>query len=209
MEFGGAQPLTMNKNKMIGFLQSVVMIPVVMTSLPYQIINSSGAPIIETTVGQLNSQPDEDPQAMQMKREAAQIDAYFASNGMPLAGYGMKMVEESYKNDIDPFLLPAIATRESTGGKHACKSVKNSPFGYGSCKISYSTMDKSIETVAASIGGNNPRTAKYYANKSTEGILKTYNPDYIVPGYSRQVITIMGTISDFPIAENGPILAER
>ena len=64
------------------------------------------------------------------KDKADAIDAYFAKNDAPLEGYGMKFVLEAEKNVIDWRLLPAIAMRESTGGKHACKSVKNSVFGY-------------------------------------------------------------------------------
>ena len=36
---------------------------------------------------------------------------------MPLFGMGMKMCKEAEKNELDWRLLPAIAVRESTGGK--------------------------------------------------------------------------------------------
>lgn len=128
------------------------------------------------------------------KEKADAIDAYFAELDAPLEGYGEKFVLEAEKNDLDWRLLPAIAMRESTGGKHACKRVPNSVFGYGSCKISFESIDKSIEIVAHSLGGNNPNTARHYDGKTTTQILKKYNS--VIPGYSNQVIKIMKAISD-------------
>lgn len=128
------------------------------------------------------------------KEKAEFIDSFFRSYKSPLEGYGMKFVVEAEKNDIDWRLLPAIAMRESTGGKHACKSVPNSVFGYGSCKISFESIDKSIEIVALSLGGNNPNTAHHYNNKTTTQILKKYNS--VIPNYTKQVVRIMKMIHD-------------
>ncbi len=133
-----------------------------------------------------------------LEAKAAAIDAYFIAHGMPLAGTGKKMVIESEKNGLDWRLLAAISVRESTGGKHACKSAKapNSFFGYGSCKFGFQSKDHAIEVVAKSLGGNNPKTAHYYANKTTLQILETYNPRTIVRYYPEQVIKIMYSIGD-------------
>ena len=128
------------------------------------------------------------------KEKAEAIDAYFAKYDTPLAGHGMKFVIEAEKNDIDWRLLPAIAMRESTGGIHACKRVSNSVFGYGSCKMSFNSIDDSIEIVAHSLGGNNPSTARHYDNKTTLGILRKYNS--VIPSYPKQVTKIMKKISD-------------
>ena len=113
---------------------------------------------------------------------------------MPLEGTGMKMVEEAIKNELDWRLLPAIAVRESTGGKFACKKVSNSAFGWGSCKINFKSNDEAIEIVAKNLGGNNPKTARHYDEKDTVGILKAYNPPSIVPKYAEQVMSIMDKI---------------
>ncbi len=136
--------------------------------------------------------------ALQMEREekAAKIDAYFAKGNMPLAGYGMKMVIEAEKHDLDYRLIPAIAVRESTGGRHACKSVSYSAFGWGSCKISFKSYDHAIEVLATNLGGNNPKTARFYDNKSVKDILETYNPPSVVPTYAREVIAIMDKIEN-------------
>jgi hypothetical protein len=104
------------------------------------------------------------------------------------------MVEVAKKYDLDWRLLPAVAMRESTGGKFACKSVSNSPFGYGSCKINFKTMDDSIETVAKNLAGKNPNTADYYAGELKEN-LDNYNGG-VVPNYAEQVIAIMNKIGD-------------
>jgi len=106
------------------------------------------------------------------------------------------MVEEAEKNGIDWRLLPAIAVRESTGGKHACKKVKNSFFGWGSCKINFKSTEEAIEVVAKNLGGNNPNTDHHYAGKTTKEILQKYNPPSVVPRYAEQVMNIMDTIGE-------------
>lgn len=123
------------------------------------------------------------------------IDSFFAKHDAPLEGYGIKFVLEAEKNNIDWRLLPAIAFRETTGGKHSCKNPKapNNNFGWGSCKIGFESVDKSIEVIASALSGN---SSKYYkAGMTTEQILKKYNPDHIIPGYSKQVIRIMEMIN--------------
>ena len=127
------------------------------------------------------------------KEKAGLIDAYFKEHDAPLEGYGMKFVVEAEKNDIDWRLLPAIAMRESTGGKQACKRVPNSVFGWGSCKISFESIDQSIEVVSKNLGGNNPNTDHHYEGKTTEQILRKYNS--YIKNYPAQVMSIMEDIS--------------
>ena len=132
------------------------------------------------------------------KEKAELIDKYFAKYSAPLAGYGMKFVIEAEKNGIDWRLLPAIAMRETTGGKFACKSAKapNNNFGWGSCKWGFESVDQSIEHISKTLGGNNEKVKHYKPEMTSDQILKKYNPDSIVPGYSKQVIKIMKSISD-------------
>jgi len=130
------------------------------------------------------------------KAKAEAIDAYFAERKMPLAGTGLTMVEEAEKNGLDWRLLAAIAVRESTGGRNACKRVANNPFGWGSCKIGFESNEKAIETVAKNLGGNNPNTAYHYDDKETKEILQAYNPPSIVPRYAEQVMAIMDVIGE-------------
>lgn len=126
------------------------------------------------------------------KERAEKIDAFFASYDSPLLGYGQEFVAEANKNNIDWRLLPAIAMRESTGGKEACKNASNSVFGYGSCKISFKSIDDSIKIVAESLGGNNPNTAYHYDGKTTLQILRKYNS--VIKNYPKQVMAIMKMI---------------
>lgn len=130
------------------------------------------------------------------------IDAYFKAHDMPLEGMGRKMAEEANKNGLDWRLVPAIAVRESTGGKDDCNKVKFNPFGWGSCKIGFKSTEEAIETIARNLGGNNPNTARHYDNKSTLEILRAYNPPSIVPRYAQQVMSIMNTIGDIDLGED-------
>ena len=199
----------MKKNNLIRFVQSLVLLPVMTVSLsgisntgiPQNIlvkkvnIEANGAVVLSPT-----TTPEVDPHAKVLQAEADAIDAYFASHDMPLEGMGMKMAIEADNNDIDWRLLPAIAARESTGGRNACIKVKNNPFGWGSCKIGFKSMDDAIETLAANLGGNNPKTALHYDNKTTKQILHAYNPPSIVPRYAEQVMSIMNNIGDADIS---------
>ncbi len=149
----------------------------------------------------LNNSEDEsaiiEEEARMEKAEA--IDRYFREYDMPLEGTGMKMVLEAEKNEIDWRLLPAIAVRESTGGKHACKRATYNSFGWGSCKINFKSNEEAIETVARNLGGNNPNTDHHYAGKNTKEILQKYNPPSIVKHYADQVMRIMGVIGETDI----------
>jgi len=185
----------MNKKEITRYLQSIIAIPMLAMSIPLTGISSIPSLALAT-----NNVPSEENSVIITQEEVARkekadaIDAYFAEHDAPLKGYGEKFVLEAEKNDLDWRLLPAIAMRESTGGKHACKRVPNSVFGYGSCKISFKSIGESIEIVAHSLGGNNPNTARHYDGKTTTQILKKYNS--VIPGYSNQVIKIMKAISD-------------
>ncbi len=137
----------------------------------------------------------QDKEAEMLKLKAEAIDQYFKDRGMPLEGMGTKMVLEAEKNGLDWRLIAAIAVRESTGGKFECKKADFNAFGWGSCKIHFKSNDHAIETVAMNLGGNNPKTARHYADKTTVQILRAYNPPSIVPRYAEQVISIMNTIS--------------
>ncbi len=146
---------------------------------------------VEVSNSVITTQEKED-----LKRQADEVDAFFASHDAPLEGYGMKFAVEAKKNDIDWRLLPAIAMRETTGGKQACKNPKapNNNFGWSSCKKGFDSVDQSIEHISQTLSGNNPNVKHYKDGMTTVQILKRYNPDSIVPGYSKQVIKIMKMI---------------
>ncbi len=193
----GTKSLTMNKQKIIRYLQSIVAIPMLAVAIPLTGIQSipDSISINDNTVGVSDSvitaQEKED-----LKKQADKVDAFFESRNAPLEGYGMKFVVEAKKNDIDWRLLPAIAMRETTGGKQACKNPKapNNNFGWSSCKKGFDSVDQSIEHISKTLSGNNTNSLHYKDGMTTVQILKKYNPDSIVPGYSKQVIKIMKMI---------------
>jgi hypothetical protein len=202
----------MKKNNLIRFVQSLAFFPLVMTgTVPLgDVIKNGVKEGIQTVFVQkenieanavLAFNQISEQKAESLKARAQAIDDYFQSRDMPLAGLGMKMTIEAEKNDLDWRLLPAIAVRESTGGKFDCQKVENNPFGWGSCKIGFNSNEEAIETVARNLGGNNPGTEKHYANKSLKQILRAYNPPSVVPRYAEQVMSMMKAIGpeEFPI----------
>lgn len=194
----------MKKNNVIRFVQSLVLLPVITMSLPVNSIGNihSGEISPSVLVAQMNTQAFGTLtlnkvallEAEILKHKADAIDTYFRDRGMPLAGTGLKMVQEAEKNGLDWRLVAAIAVRESTGGKNECQKVEHNAFGWGSCKIGFKSDEEAIETVARNLGGNNPNTARHYDDKTTMQILRAYNPPSIVPKYAEQVIKIMDTI---------------
>ena len=146
--------------------------------------------------GTLASNQVVDLKVQTLKAQAEAIDAYFKEHDMPLEGKGMKMATEADLNDLDWRLLPAITVRESTGGKFDCTKATFNAFGWGSCKIGFKSDEEAIEVVAKNLGGNNPKTARHYDNKTTKQILNAYNPPSIVPHYTEQVMKIMNAIGD-------------
>ena len=117
----------------------------------------------------------------------ARIDRYFAERNMSLAGYGNKFVEAADQCDMDWRLLPAIAVRESSGGKQACG---NNPFGWASCRADFESVEKAIEIVGANLCGFNPKTATYYGNKNVLQKLHSYNGT-VNPNYPSEVVEII------------------
>ncbi len=201
----------MENQKLIRFVQALILLPIVTISnstgnVPQpslDIAKASRIVFLQKQNNQIlnlfafNQVMDEDAQIRQFKADA--IDSYFEIRNMPLYGMGMKMVEEAENNNLDWRIIPAIAVRESTGGKFKCKRVTNNPFGWASCKIGFNSNEDAIEIIAKNLGGNNPNTAEYYENKSTEQILRAYNPPYVVPRYVPQVLSIMNVIGDLEI----------
>lgn len=181
-------------------MQSLVLLPVVTTSLV--VGGSRETDVSPNLLAKINIEAERvgvlyqtrDSEALTKEARAQAVDAYFARYNMPLRGTGLTMVEEAEKNGLDWRLVAAIAVRESTGGKYACKKVANNPFGWGSCKIGFESNEHAIATIAWNLGGNNPNTARHYENKTTEQILRAYNPPHIVPRYANQVIAIMNAI---------------
>lgn len=185
----------MNKKYITKFLQSFVAIPMMAIGAPLTGIT----PIAPQAVVLSQNSVDQSSaitaqEAAIHKDHVAKLDAYLASYNSPLAGYGEKFVTEAEKNDIDWRLLVAISGLESTFGKNPCQKVNNSFLGYGSCRMSFSSVDDAIEKVSASLGGNNKNTAHHYDGKTTAQILRKYNS--VIPSYPKQAMKLMKAIDD-------------
>lgn len=125
------------------------------------------------------------------KEKADAIDSFFKDRSMPMAGTGMTFVLVAEKYGLDYRLLPAIAVRESSGGKAACG---HNPFGWGSCKMhNFDSYEDAIESLGRNLGGANPTTSRYYAGKNSKEKLYYYNGT-VVPTYPDEVLSIMDMI---------------
>ena len=152
-------------------------------------------PVLSTgTIPNINLSSDNiSTNTIEMTRQtrADAIDSFYKSRSMPLAGQGMNFVLISEKYGLDWRLLPAVAVRESSGGKQACY---NNPFGWGSCKIKFNSYKESIDIVGKNLGGANAGTSRYYAGKSNKEKLYYYNGT-VVPTYPDEVLNIMDMIN--------------
>jgi len=116
------------------------------------------------------------------------IDQYFTKHNTPLAGYGKVFIRVSQEMRLDWRLLPAIAFKESTGGKFLFRPYN--PFGWG--RKSFASFSEAIETVGFNLAGKNPRTAGFYEGKTIYGKLASYNSEK--EGYTEIIFWIMHDI---------------
>jgi hypothetical protein len=143
-------------------------------------------------------------QEVALDNRAKNVDEYFAKNNLPLAGYGEVFVKVSDKYDLDYRLLPAIAMRESTGGKNACPYGNTANvFGWHSCKTKFSSYEEAIDKVGAHLAGEIKSTSSYYGNKTVWKKLRTYNS--VIKPYPDQVIAIMNKIESGPVKEQNTL----
>lgn len=184
-------------------LRSVMITPLLVSTLSFGSIDDTG---LQSSTIDIKSQSNNvkvqtlTEEKLTLRMRADKIDAYFRDRNMPLEGYGMKMVQVAEEHDLDWRLIPAISVIETTGGKNICKSKSgaNNPFGYGSCKIAFDSINEAIEVVGKNLGGNNPKTAYHYDNKDLDGILKSYNS--VIPTYNKKIRSVMSRIESYDIS---------
>ncbi len=173
----------MDKQNLKRFAGSLIIIPFLTTALPFGAVGQDK--VIDLKA--MNIQ-----EKVRFER-AKSVDTYFKERNMPLEGLGEKFVLEAERHDLDWRLLPAIAVRESSGGKQACGS---NPFGWASCKKTFKSFEESIEIVAMNLGGKNPKTASYYGENDTYEKLYRYNGT-VIKTYPNEVIAIMEKIGSY------------
>lgn len=124
--------------------------------------------------------------------ETEKIRQYMIDRSMPLADNAADFVNVAYKYGLDYNLLPAIAIRESSGGKNM-EFCEYNPFGWASCRVGFKDYKESIETVAKNLSGANKKTSYYYAGKTNKEKLYNYNGT-VITGYENEVMNIMNKI---------------
>ncbi len=168
---------------------------------------------IQQMIGNLDNDKVDQAQALR-EEKAAKIDAYYTKKKMKLAGHGMGMVIASEKYGLDPYMMAAIALKETGGGNVTCPitmkrtgnlDYRHNVFGWGSCTITFKSYEEAFDTIAKNLTGNNPATAKHYAGKDTVSILESYNPRHIVADYPEQIMAIMDKIENTKIDDTKDI----
>lgn len=180
-------------------IQSFVIVPLMATTLSMNVVTTTINEAVQKAVAaETKLSPEEQKLQDEREEKAAKIDAYFAKYDLPLAGHGMHFVLVAEKNDLDPYLLPAIAMRESTGCKFIIKANYNC-FGWNGPKGKFESFDHGIDIVGSHLGGNIDSTAKYYANTTLEKKLLAYNS--VIPKYYTEIRSIMSKIENTTVTE--------
>lgn len=115
------------------------------------------------------------------------IGGYLRDYGSEFSDRASSIVAIADDYGVDPYLLVAIFVLESSGGKHC---LHNNCFGFGNYK--YPDVLTGFVSVAQALSGQG-RSGSYYAGKTTEEKIKTYNS--VNEAYYPKVIKITETIS--------------
>lgn len=124
------------------------------------------------------------------KENEAKIEAFFKKRGLPLYKNAAKFVEAAEKNGLDPFFLPTISILESSGGIAGSRATQNNnPFGWGSLRIKFISVDQAIDSIAYKLAN-----LSYYKGKNIDGKLSTYNK--VNPNYKKNFYHIRKLLID-------------
>jgi hypothetical protein len=102
------------------------------------------------------------------------IDHYLQKKGSPLYGLGAVFYDEAQKHGIHPYLLVAIAGKESSFGKR-CKGFN--PFGWNRGKTAFESWEKAIETLAGKLATLPAYKEWREDTKNIAQLALSYNPD--------------------------------
>ncbi len=114
------------------------------------------------------------------------LQEYLADRDCPIQGLAPDFIAAADAHQLDWRLLPSLSLVESSGGKH---QKNNNIFGWANGRTRFATVRHGIYTVARKLA-----ESPHYREKTTDEILKTYNPR---PGYVSRVRSVM--------AELGPL----
>ena len=179
-------------------VHSFIALPLLVSQLQFGMLAQlqDSSVLANLNLGSTGESQTIDNHSLDILIHAKKIDNYFENHDLPLTGYGLAFAVAADEYGLDPYLLPAIAMRETTGGLNLCKNPKgqNNAFGWGSCKIGFDSHEEAIERVALNLAGENPKTAFAYKGKTLKEKLESYNPPSAKPGYANQVMSIMEDI---------------
>ena len=74
-----------------------------------------------------------------------EIDNLLAQKRSPLTGHGLSFVSAADQHGVDPFLMVAIAGKESSVGKRACGY---NAWGIANCRVRFRSYNEGIEYLA-------------------------------------------------------------
>ena len=181
-------------------LHSFIALPLLVSQLQFGLLAHlpDSATLANLDFANLSESQAIDNHNLEVLIHAKKIDNYFENHDLPLTGYGLAFAVAADEYGLDPYLLPAIAMRETTAGLNLCKNPKgqNNAFGWGSCKIGFDSHEEAIEKIAMNLAGQNPKTANAYAGKTIKEKLEAYNPPSVKPRYAIQVMAIMEEIQN-------------
>ncbi len=148
---------------------------ILLFAIPF-LLNLSLAYGEDLVIDQLASLNDSNVGEMATKRNKSTIlEKFLEKQRSPLAPYAQVIVSESYKNNLDYRLLPAITGVESSFGK-AIPANSYNAYGWNNGKYSFTSWEDGIETVSVSLyekyslkwGAETPHEiGKYYAASPT------------------------------------------
>lgn len=209
-EFGGAQPSIMPKTTIFNHISRSALSFAIIVS----VLALSAAPMTQAEAPdpadllQLQSQLVVD--GLTQVERAAKIDAFYGQWNLPLKGQGLAMVQAADAYGLDWRLVASIGFIESTGGKFMIKGTYNA-FGWGGGRIAFKSYDESISRITKHLAGLDDATDHYYAGKTLDQIIDTYNPPSVRHDYKKLIkgtmdkitaIQIPATVAVAPVSAN-------
>ena len=189
------------------FLRSAVALPIMAAHLAFSPITGavSGIPSVAAIFPEQNRNLASEALVNQQEALAveigAKIDAYYGQYDLPLEGKGYELAKTALEHGLPAESLAAMAMIESTGMRPGtCAQRTNNPFGYGSCKIKFNSVDEAIETVARTLAAENESTARFYEGKTFDQKLRVYNGYNADGAYVKKVNYVMSLIGKMEVA---------
>lgn len=114
------------------------------------------------------------------------LEKFFGDRECPVREMAADFLIAADRNELDWRLLPSISFVESGGGKDF---KNNNVFGWDSCRQAFPSIRAGIHHVADRIG-----TSRLYKHKSTNEILRIYNPRTEYAPLVRNVMRSIGPV---------------